>query len=78
MDRRWRRFEFLHDTHWLLRTEALFVDLGSETHSYSPPALCAAAPNFCTANLKWDDQFWVARVGLAYKFGEPDRMVPLK
>ena len=27
--------EFLHDTHWLLRAEALFVDLGSETHSYS-------------------------------------------
>lgn len=71
-------FEFLHDTHWLLRTEALFVDLGSETHSYSPPALCASFPNLCTANLKWDDQFWVARVGLAYKFGEPDRMVPLK
>ena len=28
--------EFLHDTHWLLRAEALFVDLGSETHSYNP------------------------------------------
>ena len=34
--------EFLHDAHWLLRTEALFVDLGSETHSYTPAA-CAAA-----------------------------------
>ena len=29
--------EFLHDSHWLLRTEALFVDLGSETHSYVRP-----------------------------------------
>ncbi len=71
--------EFLHDAHWLLRTEALFVDLGSETHSYTP-ATCAAAigADLCTATAKWDDQFWVARVGLAYKFGEPERVVPLK
>jgi outer membrane immunogenic protein len=69
--------EFLHDNHWLLRAEALFVDLGSETHSYSPPALCAATPN-CTATAKWDDQFWVARLGLAYKFDDPRPVVPLK
>jgi outer membrane immunogenic protein len=69
--------EFLHDSHWVLRTEALFVDLGSDTHSYSPPTLCASQPD-CTAIAKWDDQFWVARVGLAYKFGEPERVVPLK
>ena len=73
-------FEFLHDAHWVLRTEALFVDLGSETHSYTP-AVCAAAIGVseCTATAKWDDQFWVARVGLAYKFGGPECCVaPLK
>jgi outer membrane immunogenic protein len=69
--------EFLHDTHWLLRAEALFVDLGSETHSYSPPALCAAQAE-CTATAKWDDQFWVARLGLAYKFDDTRAVVPLK
>jgi outer membrane immunogenic protein len=67
--------EFLHDTHWLLRAEALFIDLGSETHSYSTPGPFGPA----TADLKWDDQFWVARVGLAYKFGDPGCcVVPLK
>ncbi len=68
--------EFLHDPHWLVRAEALFVDLGSETHTYTPD--CSSIPAVCTATAKWDDQFWVARVGLAYKLGEPERMVPLK
>jgi outer membrane immunogenic protein len=60
--------EFLHDTHWLVRAEALFVDLGSETHSY----FVSTSAGSGTAIAKWDDQFWVARVGLAYKFGEPE------
>ena len=68
--------EFLHDPHWLVRTEALFVDLGSETHTYTPD--CSSIGAICRATAKWDDQFWVARVGLAYKFGEPERVVPLK
>jgi outer membrane immunogenic protein len=67
--------EFLHDTHWLLRAEALFVDLGSETHSYEVTSTAGTA----SAVAKWDDQFWVARVGLAYKFGDPGCcVVPLK
>lgn len=74
--------EFLHDSHWLLRAEALFVDLGSETHSYTVPACSAQfGPSLCTATAKWDDQFWVARLGVAYKFGEPERCcvaAPLK
>ena len=68
--------EFLHDTHWLLRAEALFVDLGSETHSYHSRRTAATLRD---ATAKWDDQFWVARVGLAYKFGDPGCcVVPLK
>ena len=68
--------EFLHDSHWLLRAEALFVDLGSETHTY-----VVAAPGIGTgtAVANWDDQFWVARLGVAYKFGDPGCCVaPLK
>jgi outer membrane immunogenic protein len=74
--------EFLHDSHWVLRAEGLFVDLGSETHSYSPPGSQTIGPLTATAGTavaKWDDQFWVARLGLAYKFGEPGCcVVPLK
>ena len=67
--------EFLHDTHWVLRGEALYVDLGSETHSYEITTSAGTA----NATAKWDDQFWVARVGLAYKFGDPGCcVVPLK
>jgi outer membrane immunogenic protein len=61
--------ELLHDSHWVLRAEALYVDLGSETHTYTitaPPDLSA------TAVAKWDDNFWVARLGVAYKFDSPD------
>ena len=61
--------EYLPDAHWLLRAEALYVDLGSETHDY---VACAG----CRASLNWDDQFWVARLGLAYKFGETELVAP--
>lgn len=62
--------ELLHDTHWVLRAEALYVDLGSENHSYVVPSLVGGAP--ATASAEWDDQFWVARIGVAYKFHSPD------
>jgi outer membrane immunogenic protein len=68
--------EVLHDDRWFLRAEALYVDLGSETHSGN-----FALSNGATAGYvaKWDDQFWVARLGVAYKFGEREhRAVPLK
>jgi outer membrane immunogenic protein len=68
--------EFLHDSHWLLRAEALFVDLGSETHTY---VVTAPGIGTGTAIANWDDQFWVARLGVAYKFGDPGCcVVPLK
>jgi outer membrane immunogenic protein len=67
--------ELLHDSRWFLRAEALYVDLGSETHYYS-----FNFPGVGTAStvVKWDDQFWVARVGLSYKFGAREHVVPLK
>jgi outer membrane immunogenic protein len=59
--------EFLRDARWRLRAEALYVDLGSDTHSYVIVTPSATA----TAVAKWDDQFWVARLGLSYAFGTP-------
>jgi outer membrane immunogenic protein len=61
--------ELLHDSNWLLRAEALYVDLGSENESYliTPPGGGSA-----NADTKWDDQFWIARIGVAYKFSGPD------
>jgi outer membrane immunogenic protein len=68
--------ELLHDSRWVLRAEALYVDLGSETHSYSPPGsqFVPGVGTFTagTAVVKWDDDFWVARLGVAYKFDSPD------
>jgi outer membrane immunogenic protein len=56
--------EYLYDTHWLLRAEALYVDLGSQTHTY----VVTAPAGTGTAIAKWHDQFWVARLGLSYAF----------
>ena len=57
--------ELLHDQNWVLRAEALYVDLGSKSHTH-------AVPPVATASDKWDDQFWVARLGISYKFDSPD------
>lgn len=67
--------EYLHGTNWMLRAEALYVDLGSETHNDAvfPPGGGAGREI-----VKWDDQFWVARLGLAYKFGAREDTLPLK
>jgi outer membrane immunogenic protein len=60
--------EFLRDSRWRLRAEALYVDLGSKTHDYIVVAPAVTA----TSVAKWDDQFWVVRLGLAYAFGAPE------
>jgi outer membrane immunogenic protein len=59
--------ELVHDEHWLIRAEALFVDLGSDTNSY------ILVTPLATANSlgKWNDQFWVGRIGVAYQFDWP-------
>jgi outer membrane immunogenic protein len=66
--------ELLRDSRWLLRAEALYVDLGDETHSYT----FTGCGGTCGGRTRWEDSFWVARVGLSYKLGEPERIVPLK
>ena len=65
--------ELLHDTHWVLRAEALYVDLGSETETSTIQGNPPNFPGFSvTTPARWDDQFWVARIGVAYKFHSPD------
>ncbi len=56
--------EYLFAPHWLARAEALYVDLGSETHTYVVATPAATG----TAVAKWDDQFWVGRFGISYSF----------
>jgi len=69
--------EFLHDSNWTLRAEALWVDLGDKTVNYSIPG--GGCPSgICQAQVNYDDDFWVARIGLSYKFGEREPVVPLK
>jgi outer membrane immunogenic protein len=56
---------------WSFRADALYVDFGSEDHSIFGDT-CG-----CDARAKWDDNFWVARVGLTYLFNSvPAPVVP--
>ena len=61
--------ELLHDSNWLLRAEALYVDLGDNPEYWQFTLPGGFTGN---ANDRWDDQFWIARIGVAYKFGSPD------
>jgi outer membrane immunogenic protein len=52
---------------WLLRGEALFVDLGSDTNSY----IIVTPIGTGNSLAKWSDEFWIGRIGLAYQFDGP-------
>jgi outer membrane immunogenic protein len=67
--------ELAHYKRWLLRAEALYVDLGANSRVYIAPAGPCGGP--CIGRAKWDDTLWAARFALSYKFGvhEP---APLK
>jgi outer membrane immunogenic protein len=64
--------EFLRSERWSLRAEALYVDLGGNSRTYT------AACGGCTATADWDDSFWVGRLGLTLKLGHEEKHVPLK
>ena len=69
--------DFLGHKNLMLRVEGAFVDLGSTTNSYTvSTTACGSVP--CQGSLKWDDEFWVGRIGLTYKFGDRDPPAPLK
>jgi outer membrane immunogenic protein len=63
--------ELLHDSNWFLRAEALYVDLGDNAEYWRivPPV---DPSQVASANDRWDDRFWIARIGIAYKFHSPD------
>jgi len=67
--------EWLRHTNWLLRAEALYVDLGSKSHTYTVTTGCGSV---CRSTTDWDDSFWVARLGLTYRFGPEPQAAPLK
>jgi len=56
--------ELLQGSNWLFRAEALYIDLGSENNTY----VITAPAGTARAATSWDDQFWIARVGLGYLF----------
>jgi outer membrane immunogenic protein len=58
--------EYLLNDNWAFRADALYVDLGSEDHTFSTTS-CGLGT--CNLHASWDDSFWVARVGLTYLFG---------
>jgi outer membrane immunogenic protein len=70
--------EFLRGTNWTLRAEGLYVDLGSETHHYEISSGYGVCTTSCEAVTEWEDNFWVARVGLTYKLGREPEAAPLK
>jgi outer membrane immunogenic protein len=70
--------EFLRDERWTLRAEALYVDLGSDTEHYTVTVGCPPL-TVCTTTNKFDNEFWVARLGLTYRFGRHEEAAaPLK
>lgn len=70
-------FEFILHGQWMLRAEALYMDFGDQDFSYNATALCGLVG--CTATQRWEDDIWVARVGLTYKLGaREEEAVPLK
>jgi len=54
--------ELTRSGNWGLRAEALYVDFGDKTETYSTTC--------CTASYGWHDDFWLGRVGLTYRFGD--------
>lgn len=67
--------EFIRHGQWSLRAEALYMDFGDETYRYSA-VVCGIG---CTGRQKWEDDLWIARIGLTYRLGaREEAAVPLK
>lgn len=59
---------------WSWRAEAFYVDLGDETERYEDGG-CGFS---CQARVGYEDEFWVARIGLTHRFGSREEPAPLK
>ncbi len=67
--------EFIRHGQWSLRAEALYADLGDKQYGYSD-ANCGID---CTGSLDWENELWIARVGLTYRLGaRAEVAAPLK
>ena len=55
------------NSNWIIRGEALFVDLGSDTNSY----IVVTPIGTGNSLAKWSDEFWIGRIGIAYQFDTP-------
>jgi len=66
--------EIMRHANWSVRAEGLYVDLGDESEHYELTG-CGFG---CEARVGFEDEFWVARVGLAYHFGGREEVAPLK
>jgi outer membrane immunogenic protein len=66
--------EIMRHANWSVRAEGLYVDLGDESEHYELTG-CSFG---CEARVGFEDEFWVARVGLAYHFGGREEVAPLK
>lgn len=74
--------EFLRKHNWSLKAEALYVDLGKEKIDYDLSDYvgdpdCGVSIS-CVARIGYENEFWVARIGIAYHFGAREEVVPLK
>jgi len=66
--------EFLRHDRWAIRAEAMYIDVGDKEYSYVD-AGCLV----CTGRVDWENEFWVARIGLTYKLGHREEAAaPLK
>jgi outer membrane immunogenic protein len=66
--------DFLRDDRWGLRAEALYIDLSENANGYVYD--CGGS---CVGRIGYDNEFWVGRIGLTYKFGpREEAAVPMK
>jgi outer membrane immunogenic protein len=74
--------EYLLSERWSFRADAMYIDLGSETETFTATAADGCGGVTCTSRPSYDDSFWVARVGVTYLFPawapEPVVAGPLK
>jgi outer membrane immunogenic protein len=66
--------EFMRDSKWSFKAEVLYVDLGKEEIAYTG-GICGVS---CQARIGYENDFVVARIGLAYHFGAREEVAPLK
>ncbi len=64
--------EYLLSDNWAFRADAMYVDFGSTEETFNATG-SGCSETSCTARIGYDDNFWVARVGLTYLFGATPR-----